>query len=123
MRLVFLSLKLWMMQVMHPVLSLANSYDTHGLLFCLSLQSPGGSASEIFAKLEVYMWLGLGKYSKEATSCLPEEFLPVFEEEEEQRRLVSTGNIKLPASLSCQGESANLVQEGAWSLYTKTLFL
>lgn len=60
------------------------------------------------------MWLGLAKYSKEATNCLPEEFLPVFEEEneEEQRRLVSTGNRKLPASLSCQGESANLVQEG-----------
>ncbi|TKS70810.1 Fer-1-like protein 4 [Collichthys lucidus] len=73
-----------------------------GRVTTLYMKSPGGSASEIFAKLEVYMWLGLGKYSKEATGCLPEEFLPVFEEEEEQRRLVSTGNIKLPASLSCQ---------------------
>ncbi|KAG8007550.1 Fer-1-like protein 4, partial [Nibea albiflora] len=74
-----------------------------GRITTLYMKSPGGSTSEIFAKLEVYMWLGLAKYSKEATSCLPEEFLPVFEEEEEeQRRLVPTGNRKLPASLSCQ---------------------
>uniref|UniRef100_A0A665XCY1 Fer-1 like family member 4 n=1 Tax=Echeneis naucrates TaxID=173247 RepID=A0A665XCY1_ECHNA len=32
-----------------------------------------GSSSEIFAKLEVYLWLGLAKYSKEATNCLPED--------------------------------------------------
>lgn len=79
----------------------------------LSFQSPGGSAREIFAKLEVYLWLGLAKYSKEATSCLPEEFLPAYEEEEEQRSLVPTGKGKLPVSLSCQGESADLVQQGA----------
>lgn len=80
----------------------------------MSFQSPGGSASEIFAKLEVYLWLGLAKYSKEATTSLPEEFLPVFEEEqEEQRRLVTMGRMTLPVSLSCQGESAELVQQGA----------
>lgn len=73
-------------------------------------QSPGGGASEIFAKLEVHLWLGLAKYSKEATGSLPQEFLPVFEEEEEeQRRLVPTGFRKLPLSLSCQGESADLL--------------
>uniref|UniRef100_A0A8D2ZTG7 Fer-1 like family member 4 n=1 Tax=Scophthalmus maximus TaxID=52904 RepID=A0A8D2ZTG7_SCOMX len=49
-------------------------------------QSPGSSASEIFAKLEVYLWLGLAKYSKVATNSLPEEFLPVYEEEEEELR-------------------------------------
>ncbi len=74
----------------------------------LPFQSPGSSASEIFAKLEVYLWLGLAKYSKEATTCLPEEFLPVYEEDEEQGMLR-----KLPVSLSCQGESADVVQQGA----------
>ncbi|XP_023271889.1 fer-1-like protein 4 [Seriola lalandi dorsalis] len=74
-----------------------------GKVTTLYMKSPGGSASEIFAKLEVYLWLGLAKYSKEATNCLPEDFLPVNEEEEEeQRRLVPAGQRKLPVSLSCQ---------------------
>lgn len=87
---------------------------------CPSFQSPGGSASEIFAKLEVYLWLGLSKYSKEAITCLPEEFLPVYEEEEEeQRRLVVQGRRKLPVSLSCQGESAQTLAEGLDSAQDK----
>ncbi|XP_040889705.1 fer-1-like protein 4 [Toxotes jaculatrix] len=73
-----------------------------GRVTTLYMKSPGGTASEIFAKLEVYLWLGLAKYSKEATNCLPEEFLPVDEEDEEERRLVPVGNRKLPVSLSCQ---------------------
>ncbi|XP_029006107.1 fer-1-like protein 4 [Betta splendens] len=74
-----------------------------GRLTTLYMKSPGGSASEIFVKLEVYLWLGLGKYSKEAINCLPEDFMPVYEEEEEeQRRLVPAGRMKLPVSLSCQ---------------------
>ncbi|XP_044028971.1 fer-1-like protein 4 [Siniperca chuatsi] len=74
-----------------------------GRVTTLYMKSPGGSASEIFAKLEVYLWLGLAKYSKEVITSLPEEFLPVYEEEEEeQRRLVSMGMRKLPVSLSCQ---------------------
>ncbi|XP_031705495.1 fer-1-like protein 4 [Anarrhichthys ocellatus] len=74
-----------------------------GKVTTLYMKSPGGSASEIFAKLEVYLWLGLAKYSKEVTNCLPEEFLPVYEEEEEgQRRLVTAGKRKLPVTLSCQ---------------------
>lgn len=53
------------------------------------------------------MWLGLAKYSKEATNNLPDEFLPIFEEEDEdQRKLVPTGLRKLPVMLSCQGECA-----------------
>uniref|UniRef100_A0A7N6B0G8 C2 domain-containing protein n=1 Tax=Anabas testudineus TaxID=64144 RepID=A0A7N6B0G8_ANATE len=44
-----------------------------GKVATLYMKSPGGSASEVFAKLEVYLWLGLAKYSKEAISCLPEE--------------------------------------------------
>ncbi|XP_029357924.1 fer-1-like protein 4 [Echeneis naucrates] len=74
-----------------------------GKVNTLYMKSPGGSSSEIFAKLEVYLWLGLAKYSKEATNCLPEEFLPVFEEEdEEQKKMVPAGHRKLPVSLSCQ---------------------
>lgn len=62
-------------------------------------------------KLEVYLWLGLTKYSKEVISCLPEDFVPVYAEDigegEEQRGLVDTGGRrKLPLGLSCQGESA-----------------
>ncbi|KAK2861740.1 hypothetical protein Q5P01_001273 [Channa striata] len=74
-----------------------------GRVTTLYMKSPGGSASEIFAKLEVYVWLGLAKYSKEATNSLPEEFLPVYDDdEEEQRRLAPSGKRKLPVSLSCQ---------------------
>uniref|UniRef100_A0A671YFG7 Fer-1 like family member 4 n=1 Tax=Sparus aurata TaxID=8175 RepID=A0A671YFG7_SPAAU len=40
----------------------------------MKVTSPGGSASEIFAKLEVYLWLGLSKYSKEAITCRPFSF-------------------------------------------------
>ncbi|KAM8756787.1 fer-1-like protein 4 [Acanthopagrus schlegelii] len=74
-----------------------------GRVTTLYMKSPGGSASEIFAKLEVYLWFGLSKYSKDAITCLPEEFMPVYEEEEEeQRRLAQQGRRKLPVSLSCQ---------------------
>lgn len=73
--------------------------------FTVFLQAPGGPVNEIFAKLEVYLWLGLAKYSKEATNNLPDEFLPVFEEEDEdQTKLVPTGLRKLPLTLSCQGK-------------------
>lgn len=76
-----------------------------------SFQSPGGSANEIFAKLEVYLWFGLAKYGKEATNNLPDEFLPVFEEDEEedQKRLIHHGLRKLPLSLSCQGKLATVL--------------
>ncbi|XP_034440467.1 fer-1-like protein 4 [Hippoglossus hippoglossus] len=74
-----------------------------GRVTTLYMKSPGSSAREIFAKLEVYLWLGPSKYSKEATKSLPEEFLPVYEEEaEEQRNLDTAGRRKLPVSLSCQ---------------------
>ncbi|XP_003447761.1 fer-1-like protein 4 isoform X1 [Oreochromis niloticus] len=78
-----------------------------GKVSTLYMKSPGGPASEIFAKLEVYLWLGLTKYSKEVISCLPEDFVPVYEEDmgeqEEQRGLVDTGGRrKLPLGLSCQ---------------------
>uniref|UniRef100_A0A665XBL1 Fer-1 like family member 4 n=1 Tax=Echeneis naucrates TaxID=173247 RepID=A0A665XBL1_ECHNA len=70
-----------------------------GKVNTLYMKSPGGSSSEIFAKLEVYLWLGLAKYSKEATNCLPEEFLPVFEEEDEEKPS-SPGQVDLDFALS-----------------------
>lgn len=40
---------------------------------------PGSSTGEIFAKLEIYMWLGVTKYVKNCTAELPEEFKPLYE--------------------------------------------
>lgn len=80
-------------------------------LICLYFKSPGGSASQVFAKVEVYLWLGPAKYCKEALNSLPEEFLPVYEEEneEEKKTVVPVGEKrKLPFFLSCQGESSVL---------------
>lgn len=73
-----------------------------------SAQSPGSASHEVFAKLEVYLWLGLAKYSKEATNNLPEEFLPIYEEEEEEdehKRFTIPAMRKLPVHLACQGLS------------------
>lgn len=105
----------WLGPTLNPTLMNRNISQSHAYngvrsssvfsMNILSVQSPGGSVSEIFAKLEVYMWLGLAKYSKEALNNLPDEFLPVYEEEEEeQKKLVPTGLRKLPFSLSCQGK-------------------
>uniref|UniRef100_A0A3Q2CA86 Fer-1-like protein 4 n=1 Tax=Cyprinodon variegatus TaxID=28743 RepID=A0A3Q2CA86_CYPVA len=55
-----------------------------GHITTLYMKSPGCSPSETFAKLEVYLWLGLVKYSKEVINSLPEEFMPIYEEEEEE---------------------------------------
>ncbi|XP_068171710.1 fer-1-like protein 4 isoform X2 [Antennarius striatus] len=74
-----------------------------GRVTTLFMKSPGSAASEIFAKVEAHLWLGLAKYSKEATVSLLSEFDPVYEaDEEEQRRLISAGFRKLPLSLLCQ---------------------
>ncbi|KYO40974.1 otoferlin isoform A [Alligator mississippiensis] len=43
------------------------------------LKVPGSSTGEIFAKLEIYMWLGVTKYVKNCTAELPEEFKPLYE--------------------------------------------
>uniref|UniRef100_A0A674K2Y2 C2 domain-containing protein n=1 Tax=Terrapene triunguis TaxID=2587831 RepID=A0A674K2Y2_9SAUR len=40
------------------------------------LKVPGSRTGEIFAKLEIYMWLGVTKYVKNSTTELPEEFKP-----------------------------------------------
>ncbi|NXY63401.1 FR1L4 protein, partial [Callaeas wilsoni] len=45
------------------------------------MKVPGLNTGEIFAKLEIYMWLGVTKYAKNCLSELPEEFLSESEQE------------------------------------------
>ncbi|KAM9800773.1 fer-1-like protein 4 isoform 1-T1 [Syngnathus typhle] len=77
-----------------------------GRVTTLYMKSPGGSTSEIFAKLEAYLWLGQAKYSKEAITSLPDEFLPVYKGSQEDQEggapLVITGTRRLPVKLHCQ---------------------
>ncbi|XP_031423274.1 fer-1-like protein 4 [Clupea harengus] len=51
-----------------------------GKLTTVYMKTPGAPVGEIFAKLEVYLWLGITKYAKNCVSSLPEEFRPVQEE-------------------------------------------
>uniref|UniRef100_A0A8C3DYU5 Uncharacterized protein n=1 Tax=Corvus moneduloides TaxID=1196302 RepID=A0A8C3DYU5_CORMO len=49
---------------------------------CAKIQTvPGLHTGEIFAKLEIYMWLGITKYAKNSLAELPEEFLSESEPE------------------------------------------
>ncbi|NXP41106.1 FR1L4 protein, partial [Leiothrix lutea] len=45
------------------------------------MKVPGLHTGEIFAKLEIYMWLGVTKYVKNCLAELPEEFLSESEQE------------------------------------------
>ncbi|NWY72512.1 FR1L4 protein, partial [Erithacus rubecula] len=45
------------------------------------MKVPGLHTGEIFAKLEIYMWLGVTKYAKNCLAELPEEFLSKSEQE------------------------------------------
>ncbi|NWZ89428.1 FR1L4 protein, partial [Nesospiza acunhae] len=45
------------------------------------MKVPGLHTGEIFAKLEIYMWLGVSKYAKNCLAELPEEFLSESEQE------------------------------------------
>uniref|UniRef100_A0A669R3E2 C2 domain-containing protein n=1 Tax=Phasianus colchicus TaxID=9054 RepID=A0A669R3E2_PHACC len=47
------------------------------------LKVPGLHTGEIFAKLEIYMWLGVTKYTKNCTVELPEEFKYLSESRQE----------------------------------------
>ncbi|KAI1891064.1 hypothetical protein AGOR_G00160050 [Albula goreensis] len=51
-----------------------------GKLTTIFMKTPGGPPGEIFAKLEVYLWLGITKYGKNSVNSLPEEFRPLYEE-------------------------------------------
>ncbi|MBN3325149.1 FR1L4 protein, partial [Atractosteus spatula] len=60
---------------------------------------PGGPVGEIFAKLEVYVWLGVTKYVKNSLSSLPAEFRPLYEEATYTTPLPMS---MPPARLSCE---------------------
>uniref|UniRef100_A0A673IGM9 Copine-3-like n=1 Tax=Sinocyclocheilus rhinocerous TaxID=307959 RepID=A0A673IGM9_9TELE len=51
-----------------------------GKITAVYMKTPGGAVGEIFAKLEVYMWLGITKYAKNCVTSLPAEFRPIYEE-------------------------------------------
>ncbi|XP_056454253.1 fer-1-like protein 4 [Gadus chalcogrammus] len=74
-----------------------------GKVTTLFMKTPGCAVGQVFAKLEVYLWLGPTKYSKEALNSLPEDFLPVYEEQEEQEGEGQAEQRRaMPVSLSCQ---------------------
>ncbi|XP_066527462.1 fer-1-like protein 4 [Hoplias malabaricus] len=50
-----------------------------GKISTIYMKTPGGPLGEIFAKLEIYMWLGITKYSKNCVTSLPAEFRPIYE--------------------------------------------
>ncbi|NXK10907.1 FR1L4 protein, partial [Herpetotheres cachinnans] len=69
---------------------------------CAKLQTvfmkvPGLHTGEIFAKLEIYMWLGVTKYAKNCLAELPEEFKYVSESGQEIAQLSA---YSLPSRLS-----------------------
>ncbi|XP_054430122.1 fer-1-like protein 4 [Pteronotus mesoamericanus] len=47
-----------------------------GKIQSLLLTAPGAAPGEVCAKLELFLWLGLGKQAKACTSELPQELLP-----------------------------------------------
>ncbi|CAB1314447.1 unnamed protein product [Coregonus sp. 'balchen'] len=63
-----------------------------GKLTTIYLKAPGDPVGVIFAKLEVYLWLGITKYSKNCVGSLPAEFKPVYEE--------ATGIIPVPMNMA-----------------------
>lgn len=79
------------------------------LLTFLHLQVPGLHTGEIFAKLEIYMWLGVTKYAKNCMVELPEEFKYLSESRQE----ITQFSVHSPPSwLSRDGEFHNLTTSG-----------
>ncbi|KAL0978832.1 hypothetical protein UPYG_G00176280, partial [Umbra pygmaea] len=72
-----------------------------GKLTTIYLKTPGGPVGEIFAKLEVYLWLGITKYAKNCVSSLPAEFEPVYEEVLGITPVPISKNVA-PIKLSCE---------------------
>lgn len=70
-----------------------------GKLSTMYMKTPGGPVGEIFAKLEVYLWLGPIKYVKNCITSLPEEFQP--ENETMPAGVLMPANMP-PISLTCQ---------------------
>ncbi|NWU99342.1 FR1L4 protein, partial [Upupa epops] len=61
------------------------------------MKVPGLHTGEIFAKLEIYMWLGITKYAKNCLAELPEEFKYLSESQQE---IVQLSAYSLPSWLS-----------------------
>ncbi|XP_032560875.1 fer-1-like protein 4 [Chiroxiphia lanceolata] len=64
------------------------------------MKVPGLHTGEIFAKLEIYMWLGVTKYAKNCLAELPEEFKYLSENGEEIGQLPAHG----PPSRLCRDD-------------------
>ncbi|KAG8565186.1 hypothetical protein GDO81_012752 [Engystomops pustulosus] len=50
-----------------------------GKISTVYFKIPGSYSGEIFAKAEIYMWLGVTKYAKNSTADLPDDFKPLYE--------------------------------------------
>ncbi|XP_039590653.1 fer-1-like protein 4 [Polypterus senegalus] len=50
-----------------------------GHIQTIYMRTPGAGLGEIFAKLEVYLWLGSTKYVKNNISSLPEDFKAIYD--------------------------------------------
>uniref|UniRef100_A0A4W3JUH3 Fer-1-like protein 4 n=1 Tax=Callorhinchus milii TaxID=7868 RepID=A0A4W3JUH3_CALMI len=66
-------------QILYSIVEEEKGKDC-GKIQSVYLKVPGAPIGEIFAKLEIYMWLGITKYVKNNISSLPQEFIPVYEE-------------------------------------------
>ncbi|TRY91493.1 hypothetical protein DNTS_029472 [Danionella cerebrum] len=62
-----------------------------GKISAVYMKTPGGAVGEIFAKLEVYMWLGITKYAKNCVTSLPADFRPIYEE--------ATSGVSIPRNM------------------------
>lgn len=66
-------------QVLYSVVEEEKGQDC-GKIQSLFMKAPGAPIGEIFAKLEVSMWLGATKSTKDIVSSLPQEYIPVYDE-------------------------------------------
>ncbi|KAM3922750.1 fer-1-like protein 4 [Leptodactylus fuscus] len=50
-----------------------------GKISTVFFKVPGSYSGEVFAKAEIYMWLGLKKFAKNCTEVLPVDYKPLYE--------------------------------------------
>ncbi|KAM4691339.1 fer-1-like protein 4 [Rhinophrynus dorsalis] len=68
-----------------------------GKISTVFFKTPGSYNGEIFAKAEIYMWLGVKKYVKNSTADLPQDFLQLYDKGGE---IVDTPTPSPPIKLS-----------------------
>ncbi|XP_051887398.1 fer-1-like protein 4 isoform X2 [Pristis pectinata] len=66
-------------QILYSVVEEEKGKDC-GKIQSIIMKAQGAPIGEIFAKLEVYMWLGVTKSTKNIINSLPQEYIPVYEE-------------------------------------------